>query len=76
MDAVINLRPFLDDYKAELPNLWNWLGETNLFWDADPNDGTTWAIEAKLANMNRVITFVRKDWLDALGLEGPVDSVV
>ena len=71
MDAVINLRPFLDDYKAELPNLWNWLGETNLFWDADPNDGTTWAIEAKLANMNRVITFVRKDWLDALGLEEP-----
>ena len=71
MDAVINLRPFLDEYKAELPNLWNWLGETNLYWDSDPNDGTTWAIEAKLANMNRVITFVRKDWLDALGLEEP-----
>jgi putative aldouronate transport system substrate-binding protein len=71
MDAVINLRPYLDDYKADLPNLWNWLGETNLYWDSDPNDGTTWAIEAKLANMNRVVTFIRKDWLDKLNLKEP-----
>ena len=71
MDAVIDLRPYLDNYKDELPNLWGWLGETNLYWDSDINTGTTWAIEAKLANMNRVITFIRKDWLDKLGLKEP-----
>ncbi len=71
MDAVIDMRPYIDNYKDELPNLWNWLGETNLYWNSDLNDGTTWAIEAKLANMNRVITFIRKDWLDKLGLKEP-----
>lgn len=71
MGGVLDLRSYIDDYKAELPNLWDWLGETNLYWDSDPNDGTTWAIEAKLANMNRINTFIRKDWLDALGLSEP-----
>ena len=71
MDAIIDMRPYIDNYKDELPNLWNWLGETNLYWNSDLNDGTTWAIEAKLANMNRVITFIRKDWLDKLGLKEP-----
>ncbi len=71
MGGVLDLRPYIDGYKDELPNLWDWLGETNLYWDADPNDGTTWAVEAKLANMNRINTFVRKDWLDTLGLKEP-----
>ncbi|RKM59038.1 extracellular solute-binding protein [Butyrivibrio sp. XB500-5] len=71
MDAIIDMRPYIDNYKSELPNLWNWLGETNLYWNSDLNDGTTWAIEAKLANMNRVITFIRKDWLDKLNLKEP-----
>ncbi len=71
MGGVLDLRPYIDGYKDELPNLWGWLGETNLYWDADPVDGTTWAVEAKLANMNRVLTFVRKDWLDTLGLSEP-----
>ncbi len=71
MDAIIDMRPYIDNYKSELPNLWNWLGETNLYWNSDLEDGTTWAIEAKLANMNRVVTFIRKDWLDKLGLKEP-----
>jgi len=71
MGGVIDLRPYIDDYKADLPNLWNWLGESNLYWDSDPSDGTTWAIEAKLANMSRVVTYIRKDWLDALNLSLP-----
>ncbi len=71
MGGVLDLRPLVDGYKADLPHLWDWLGETNLYWDSDPVDGTTWAIEAKLANMNRVNTFIRKDWLDKLGLKEP-----
>ena len=71
MGGVIDLAPYLETYKDDLPNLWNWLGETNLYWDRDPSTGNVWAVEAKLANMNRVVTFIRQDWLDALGLEAP-----
>ena len=71
MGGVIDLAPYLEEYKADLPNLWNWLGETNLYWDKDPVTGNVWDVEAKLANMNRVVTFIRQDWLDQLGLEEP-----
>ena len=71
MGGVIDLAPYLEQYKDELPNLWNWLGEANLYWDNDPETGNVWAVEAKLANMNRILTFIRQDWLDTLGLEAP-----
>lgn len=71
MGGVLDLAPYVDGYKDELPNLWNWLGETNLYWDKDPETGTIWGIEAKLAVSNRINTFVRQDWLDALGMKAP-----
>ncbi len=71
MGGVLDLSSYVEDYKDELPNLWNWLGETNIYWDKDPVNGTIWAIEGKLAVNNRINTFVRKDWLDALGLSVP-----
>ncbi len=64
----------MEDYKSELPHLWDWLGETNMYWDKDPVDGTLWAIEGKLAVNNRINTFVRKDWLDTLGLSAPTTT--
>lgn len=69
--GVLDLAPYLEEYKSELPNLWDWLGEMNLYWDRDPEEGTVWGIEAKLAVSNRINTFVRQDWLDALNLEAP-----
>lgn len=71
MGGVLDLSSYVDDYKDMLPNMWNWLGETNIYWDKDPVNGTLWAIEGKLAVSNRINTFVRKDWLDKLGLEEP-----
>ena len=71
MGGVLDLAPYIDGYKDELPNLWNWLGETNLYWDKDPEAGTIWGIEAKLAVSNRINTFVRQDWLDKLGMKAP-----
>ncbi len=71
MGGVLDLSSYVDDNKDILPNLWDWLGETNLYWDKDPESGTIWAIEAKLATSNRINTFVRKDWLDKLGLAEP-----
>ena len=71
MGAVIDLGEYVDKYKADLPNLWNWLGDTNINWDRDPKTNNLWAIEARLAVSNRVITFVRQDWLDKLGMKAP-----
>lgn len=71
MGGVVDLSQYVDTYKSLLPNLWDWLGESNIYWDKDPVDGTLWAIEGKLAVSNRINTFVRKDWLDKLGLKEP-----
>ena len=71
MGGVIDLAPYVETYKKDLPNLWNWLGDTNINWDKDPKTGTLWCVEAKLAVSNRVITFVRQDWLDKLGMKAP-----
>ena len=74
MGGVMDLSEILEEYKDLCPNLWSWLGENNIYWDRDPVDGTIWAIEAKLATSNRILTFVRQDWLDALGLEAPTTT--
>lgn len=71
MGGVIDLSEYIETYKNETQNLWNWLGETNMLWDKDPKDGTVWAIEGKRAEQQRIVTFVRQDWLDKLGMEAP-----
>ncbi len=71
MGGVIDLSGYVNQYKDVLPNLWNWLGDTNINWDRDPVTGKLWAIEAKLATSNRVVTFVRQDWLDKLNMKAP-----
>ncbi len=71
MGGVVDLAPYLEQHKDILPNLWGLLGETNLYWDKDPEKGTVWAIEALLSNNKRVGTFVREDWLKKLNLAAP-----
>lgn len=71
MGGVLDLAPYLEKYKDLLPNLWSWLGEQNLYWNKNPETGTVWAIEAKLAHNTRINTFVREDWLKKLGLPEP-----
>ena len=74
MGGVMDLSGLLEENKDLAPNLWGWLTENNIYWDRDPVDGTIWAIEARLATSNRVLTFVRQDWLDALGLTAPTTT--
>lgn len=71
MGGVLDLSPYIEEYKDMLPNLWSWLGETNIYWDKNPTYGTIWALEAKLAVMNRTNVFVREDWLKKLNLSEP-----
>ena len=74
MGGVQNLGEYVEDYKDVLPNMWNWLGEGNIYWDKDPNNGDLWALETKLAVSNRILTFVRQDWLDKLELQAPTTT--
>lgn len=74
MGGVIELNALLDQYKDMLPNLWNWLGDTNIYWDKDPVTGELWAIEGKRADTKRINTFVRQDWLDKLGMKAPTNA--
>lgn len=71
MGGVTDLSSYLSQYKSSLPNLWNWLGDENIYYDKDPQTGVVWAIEGKRANIRRINTFVRQDWLDKLGLKAP-----
>ena len=71
MGGVLDLSSDLAKYKSELPNLWSLLGDTNIYWDKDPQAGTVWAIEAILFQNNRTSVFVREDWLKKLNLKEP-----
>ena len=74
MDAIIDLNPYLEEYKDLLPNFWSLLGDYNIYYDQDPETKTVWAVEALLSNNARINTFIRKDWLDKLGLALPTTT--
>lgn len=71
MGGVTDFSAYVNDNKELLPNLWGWLGESNINWDKDTETGTIWALEARLANSARINTFVREDWLKKLNIAEP-----
>ena len=71
MGGVIDMNPYLTEYKDLLPNLYALLSDYNIFYNQDPETGTVWAIEALLAERARINTFVRKDWLAKLNMAAP-----
>jgi len=73
MGGIIDMAPYINDYRDLTVNLWNLLGQTNLHWSRNPDTGTIWCIQALLANNSRINTFVREDWLAKLGLSEPTN---
>ncbi|WP_052835816.1 type 2 periplasmic-binding domain-containing protein [Thermobacillus composti] len=73
MGGVLDLAPYLEEAKDILPDLWDLLTDTNIYWNQDPKTGTIWALEARLAVLNRINTFVREDWLKKLNMEAPTN---
>ncbi|WP_139902747.1 extracellular solute-binding protein [Clostridium thermarum] len=71
MGGVLDLAPLIEEYKDLLPNLTGLLTETNINYNKDPETGTIWAIEARLANQARTNVFVREDWLKKLNIPEP-----
>ncbi len=75
MGGILDMSEYLtEEYKGLFPNLWNWLGSTGLYYRKDPATGTIIAIEGKRNATERIVTFVRQDWLTALGLSAPTTT--
>jgi putative aldouronate transport system substrate-binding protein len=73
MGGVLDLAPYLEEFKDYLQDLWGLLTDDNIYWNRDPHTGTIWAIEARLNVLNRINTFVREDWLKKLNLKTPTN---
>jgi len=71
MGGVVDMAPYLDSMKPQLNNLWDLLGDTNIYYNRDPVAGTVWAIEALRFINVRIDTFVREDWLKKLSIKEP-----
>ena len=71
--GIIDLAPYLEAYKDQLGDLIALLGEEDLYYDKDPATGAVWMIEGRRADVSRITTFIRKDWLDKLGLAEPTN---
>lgn len=71
MGGITDLTPYLEANKNSLTHLWGLLTDQNIYYNQDPENGTIWAIEARLANSNRINTFVREDWLKKLNIKEP-----
>lgn len=74
MGGIINLTPLLEQHKDLLPNMWELLGDRNIYWNQDPETKDLWAIEAILNNSARINTFIREDWLQKLNLPAPTSK--
>ncbi|MBR4556372.1 MAG: hypothetical protein IKO15_02730 [Clostridiales bacterium] len=70
MNSVINIAPYLTEYSDSLTDLKNLLGDENLYSCTD-EPSEVWFLSQKNTEPLTRITFIRKDWLDALGLESP-----
>jgi len=71
MGGVIDMAPYIEENKDKLPDMFDLLTDQNIYYDQDPTTGTIWAVEARLANLARINTFVRKDWLEKLDIPEP-----
>jgi putative aldouronate transport system substrate-binding protein len=75
--VIHDLAPYLDAMKDELPNLFAFLDieNGNLIWrNKDPGTGTVYSIMGRRMFVAKTATWIRKDWLDALGLPLPTTT--
>ncbi|MCL1988489.1 MAG: hypothetical protein FWG64_11060 [Firmicutes bacterium] len=72
MGGMINLYPLLQEYGDLLPNMYSLLGD-NIYWNFDPTTDELWSITGRLMQDGRVLTFIREDWLNTLGIAPPTN---
>ena len=72
MNSVMNLAPYLKEHSAIISKLTEYLGETNIYSStSDPSE--VWYLAVRNNDVGTRVTFIRKDWLDLLGLNTPSD---
>jgi putative aldouronate transport system substrate-binding protein len=71
VEGVLDMAPYLEKYKSQLPNLFGLLGTTNMYNNLNPKTGTILAIESMFIRNNRISCFVREDLLKKLNIKEP-----
>jgi putative aldouronate transport system substrate-binding protein len=72
--VIHDLAPYLEAMRDELPYLFDFLDveNGNLIWrNKDPGTGTVYSIMGRRMEIAKSATWIRKDWLDKLGLPLP-----
>ena len=70
--GIIDLAPLVEEYKDYLADFIAMEGGIDaLYTSQDPTTGNLWYFEGMRAEIARITTFIRKDWLDTLGLALP-----
>lgn len=72
MNSVLNIAPFLSEYSSELSDLMEIIGEENITQCSD-NNSEVWYLVPQNSEPDAMITFIRADWLEKLGLSAPSD---
>lgn len=72
MNSILNIAPYLTDYGDSLPALKNLLGEENIYSCSDDRS-EVWYLTPRNDEPEAYVTFIRKDWLDKLGLDVPAN---
>ncbi len=74
MNSVLNIAPYLDEYDQNLTSLKELLGNENIYYCTD-DPSEVWYLTPKRVVPDSQVTFIRKDWLEALNLEVPSTRV-
>lgn len=69
MGSIIDLKPYLEKYEESLSDLFSLLGDDIYYCDATGSE--VWYLPTCDLEPDAGVTFIRKDWLDKLGLEAP-----
>ena len=70
MNAILNIKPYLDEYRDSLDDLYLLLGDDNVY-SCDTYRSEVWYLSPRNLTPEANVTFIRKDWLDILGLKAP-----
>lgn len=69
MNSILDIKPYLERYKDSLSDLFMLLEDD--VYSCDASGAEVWYLPACDLEPDASITFIRKDWLDKLGLEVP-----
>ena len=70
MGSVLNVDPYLDEYGYVLSDLSTIMGEGCSYFESD-SQSEVWYLTPADPAPEAMVTFIRSDWLEQLGLEAP-----